>query len=328
MKIYIKHPGADRLQPSSVRVAAYKFFFESSGIAECVWDIDKKKSYLKIWIDCILGRYDAVLLSMPPFRGWWLFFLPFTKVILDIRDGWSIAIDSGYGGNASKNHFKAKIARMVERWAIRRSFISITCTTGLQAYLQSVAGHGLIFIPNGIGDDDLQIIKTIKNNIAIKKKMDEIVFCCAGQFSEYGQEKVKILLQTVAQRYAAQGFLVIRLIGCNHQKNLWLIDYFKQLTNERGRVEILEKMEKRRLFEIMVTSDYGLSVLRDPEYEFGTKVFDYIALGLPVVNYFDSPNKFTDYFDGCLDVPFNKKTRIPEIRRSVLIANALENVNW
>ncbi len=67
----------------------------------------------------------------------------------------------------------------------------------------------------------------------------------------------------------------------------------------------------------------GIALIRDPDYDFGTNVFDYIALGLPVLNYFSKPNPFTDYFDCYLDVPFGEKGPEVEIDRDILIRNAL-----
>jgi hypothetical protein len=75
----------------------------------------------------------------------------------------------------------------------------------------------------------------------------------------------------------------------------------------------------------MLNADFGLTIIRDPSYEFGTKIYDYIALGLPVVNYFDTANNFTRYFDACLDIPVNTNASIPEIRRSTLIESVLSN---
>ncbi|MDP2158953.1 MAG: hypothetical protein Q8K02_00585, partial [Flavobacterium sp.] len=191
IKMYIRSPGGNDSQPSTIRVFSYKNFFEKNYIAECCLDVSVNKSTFYIWILCILGRYDAVLLSMPPFRGWGLLFLPFTRVILDVRDGWSIAMGSGYGGNLPPKPFKAKIARLVEKFAIRRSFVSITCTKGLQEYLQNVSGRQVLLVPNGVACDDLDLILNIKHNVTKVNFSDELIFCCAGQFSEYGKIKVE-----------------------------------------------------------------------------------------------------------------------------------------
>lgn len=328
MKLYIRHPGGSSSQPSSARVAAYKDFFESNGIAECFWDIEKKKSNFQIWIDCILGRYDAVLLSMPPFRGWGLLFLPFTRVILDIRDGWSIAMGSGYGGNLPPKPFKAKIARFVEKYATRRSFVTITCTKGLQEYLQKISGCQVLLVPNGLAGQDFDLISNFKKNNTVKKNSsEELIFCCAGQFSEYGKSKVENLLGVIAKRYSNRK-LKIKLIGSDCKKNDWVDEYFKRLTAGAGVVEITPRMNKSEMYAEMAGCDYGLSIIRDPDYDYGTKIYEYIALGLPVVNYFEVPNNFTDYFDACLDVPFERNATRPEIRRSVLIESALAHIKW
>ena len=87
-------------------------------------------------------------------------------------------------------------------------------------------------------------------------------------------------------------------------------------------------MERSCLFDAIASCDYGLSIVRDPDYEFGTKIFDYIALGLPIVNYFDAPNNFTRYFNACLDVPFEVNAGLPEIRRSALIEKELSKLEF
>lgn len=315
------------MQPSTARVAAYKNFFHSSGIAECHWAQERESSTFKIWLSCVLGEYDAVLLSMPPFRGWALFFLPFTRVILDIRDGWSIAMSSGYGGNLSPKRHKARIARFIEKYAIRRAFLAITCTKGLQNYLQELSADEVLFIPNGLGDKELEIISRIKNEIKKTTPSDVLTFCCSGQFSEYGKDKAEKLLKTISERYGAAK-LKVKLIGSNFSQNSWAIDYFSSLTAGNGVIEILPKMDKSEMYAAMAKCDYGLSIIRDPDYEYGTKIYEYIALGLPVVNYFDARNNFTDYFDACLDRPFNPNATTPEIRRSTLIANALKDIEF
>lgn len=326
MKIYIRHPGGDASKPSSARIAAYKSFFEKSHCVDFFLDLSKQKSLFRVWIDCLFGRYDFVLLSMPPFSGWFFFFLPFTHIVLDIRDGWSIAMDSGYGGNVPPKPFKAKIARFVEKCAIRRSYLTITCTKGLQEYLEKISGRQVLLVPNGVASDDLDLIFNIKNKI-IKNISEELTFCCAGQFSEYGREKVEKLLEVIAKRYPNRR-LRIKLIGADRSKNNWVAGFFKSLTSGAGVVEIMPRMNKSEMYAEMAICDYGLSIIRDPDYDYGTKIYEYIALGLPVVNYFEAPNAFTNYFDACLDEPFNKNTALPEVRRSFLIESALAHIKW
>ena len=166
--------------------------------------------------------------------------------------------------------------------------------------------------------------------LKVKKKersKGELVFCCAGQFSEYGVEKVKKLCWTIINRYTDKK-LKIQLIGSSKEKNLWLNEFLQEQSNGRAYLEILPRKNREELYEVMANADYGMPILRDPAYEFGTKVYDYIALGLPVINYFEKPNNFTNYFDACLDFSFNKDAIIPEIRRSKLIENVLGELEF
>jgi len=327
-KIIISNPGGAEGAPSTARVLSYCQFF-----AKHNFSVVNQRNYsicpsLEIIFRCILSGSKTVLITMPPFRGWLISILPFVRVIIDIRDGWSIAMKSGYGGSSKKKPLKAKIAAWIEKMAIRRSFITITCTTGLQDYLQKISEHSVLLVPNGMLDADLEMINKIKAADDIEKSKNELIFICAGKFSEYGANKAKKLLQVIYERYKGDKKLVVRLVGSDIESNRWAVDYFRHLTNEGGRVELLPRMNKYELFTQMVAADFGLSIVRDPDYEFGTKVFDYIAAGLPIINYFDESNKFTDYFDGCLDRPFiNGKAR-PEIRRSILIENSLSRINW
>lgn len=63
------------------------------------------------------------LISMPPFKPYeFLGLCRKSKVILDLRDGWSIAQQSGYGGNVAKKPIKALLTRVIERYMIRCSY--------------------------------------------------------------------------------------------------------------------------------------------------------------------------------------------------------------
>lgn len=261
-------------------------------------------------------------ISMPPFRSLWLFLIPSLKILLDIRDGWSIAQESGYGDNVRKRPFKAKVTRLVERFIIRRAYVTITCTNGLQEYLQKVSGKEILLIPNGVLESDYELAQRLTAEVTDKCNNDQLVFCCAGQFSEYGVEKVKKLCHVIIDRYQMRN-IKIQLIGSSEEKNRWLKSFLPKISESRAAVEFLPRMGRAELYETMTQADYGLTILRDPAYEFGTKVYDYIALGLPVVNYFDEPNNFTRYFDACLDKPFDETAEVPEIRRSKLIEREL-----
>ncbi|MGU5725788.1 hypothetical protein [Aeromonas caviae] len=273
------------------------------------------------------GFSDYIFYSMPPFRNFLLFIKYKGKVILDIRDGWSISQATGYGGNVRSKPLKAWFTRKIERFIIRRSFITITCTPGLRDYLEDVSGRQIILIPNGISDERMKIIEKVKGKKPIRQKSTQLVFVCAGQFSEYGVDKVKKLLSVIVARYGSVK-TKIKLIGSCEESNRWVVDYYEKISGGLGHVIFLPRMSEVQLYENMVDADYGLTIIRDPNYDFGTKIYDCIALELPVVNYFDKPNNFTNYFDACFDVGFYHTDKKPEIRRSVLMEEGLKDVKF
>ena len=323
MKILFRRQSNLDSLPAIARADAFKKYFSKRNFS-CIDVENLSLRKLRVHLDGNSGEDPVyVFISMPPFRGWDIFLQSRVRVILDIRDGWSIAMKSGYGGTTSNKPTKSWVASNVERWAIRRSFISIACTNGLQQHLEKISHQPVLLIPNGISDDDLELVKKIKIRRDFWKNPQYVSFICSGQFSEYGADKTRKLLKTIVDRYGKDGNLLVRLAGSDAEINAWTIRYFREITRGTGCIEILPRMTRARLFEIIASCDYGLSIVRDPDYDFGTKIFDYIALGLPVVNYFDMPNNFTRHFNACLDVPFEFNAALPEIRRSVLIEKEL-----
>ncbi len=299
-------------KPIHSRIEAFKKYFLKRGFIDN-FELNKNINY--------------IFYSMPPFSNFNIFFNSKRNIILDIRDGWSISQASGYGNTTKKKFIKSFITKQLEKFIINRSYLTIACTPGLVKYLENISNKKIIFIPNGISEERINLIKELKEELNSDKKKSGLSFVCAGKFSEYGKDKVKTVLQTISNRYSNESLKVL-LIGSDIQENLWTIDYFREITNGKGLIEILPRMEEKQLLKFMINANYGLSIVRNPDYELGTKVYDYIALGLPIVNYFNEPNNFTKYFDACLDVSFGKNTKIPEINRTKLIENALKNVSF
>jgi hypothetical protein len=325
MGIIFINPSRVPGSPSLERVSAFEEFFSEVGFT--CRSIDFSKVTI---IDFIFFKNKSgfVFLSMPSFRKWWLFLLPWVKVIFDVRDGWSIAMASGYGGTAKRKPIKAFFASKVERWAIRRSFITITCTPGLRSHLERVSQKEIYLIPNGVSDKDLTLAGHFRNSLGSLKKLPTkglVKLCCAGKFSEYGEEKVKKIIDVISVRYANAKY-VIKLFGCDVDMNKWLEQYVDEVSGGRGQVEIVGRLPKHDLYAQMAECDTGISVIRDPDYDFGTKVYDYIALGLPVLNYFSEPNSFTNYFNAYLDDPFYGQTEERKISRSEQIRTVLTGI--
>lgn len=305
-KIVFRCPGFQVGQPGHSRIEAFRQYFTSKGVSEG-------------------SDPDYIFCSMPPFRDFGIFFKKKSKIILDIRDGWSIAQASGYGGVVKKKPFKAFLTKIVERFLIRRAWVTITCTPGLKTYLERISGKKVILIPNGISETRLNAANEFRAFQGGNKEKECLIFSCAGKFSEYGEATAKKLIDVLVNRYS-EGRLKLNLIGSNPGENAWVADYFFRVSGGRGYTEIFPMLDERSLFKLLSQSDYGIAIVRDPAYEFGTKVYDYIALGLPIVNYFDNPNSFTKYFDACLDCSFGAFSDAPEIRRIALIEEGMRDV--
>jgi len=94
---------------------AYSDFFKTNNIETEILQTPRNIFELLNMIKYIYkNNFGNILITMPGFRKWALLFLPGINTILGIRDGWSIAIESGYGQISTPNKYKAFIARSIE----------------------------------------------------------------------------------------------------------------------------------------------------------------------------------------------------------------------
>lgn len=283
-------------KPSFERVSAFQKFYSEKGVEVIVRD---QPSSFKEKIALVHFIYNKrafnIFISMPQFRNWWLFFMPRLKIILDIRDGWSIAMKSGYGGNVKPSYSKSYLASKIEKIAIKRSALTITCTPGLQIYFNNLAQKDIKLILNGYSDKDKELVENLKKRQNIKINRDEIVAICAGQFSEYGKDKAKLVLNKLSSEFYPKK-VTLKLIGSDPEKNNWIIDYIEANNLLNLSVLFLERMDRENMYSQIFNSDIGVTIIRNPDYDFGTKVFDYILCEKPIFNYFDSLNNFTSFF--------------------------------
>lgn len=325
-KLIILKPNGTKVgQPSYERILAFKKFFQSKEVSI----IEKQQPYSfaeKAEIFNLLTREQIknLFISMPQFRNWWVFLVPGINVIFDVRDAWSLAMRTGYGGTVRSQHLKSAAAKIIETTAIRLSKLTITCTPGLYDDFSKVCQDKIVLIPNGFSDEDARLVAEIKSKQSTggtkKKQGSKIIAVCAGKFSEYGNDKVKRILSKLLIVYNGK-HICVDLIGCDPTQNVWILDWLKHKGISNISINMLPLLPKRELYRRLIQADIGLTVIRDPTYDFGTKVFDYILCGLPVLDYFDSQNPFTSYFAGFLH-PCREET--PDLRRflrPVLISN-------
>lgn len=315
-KIILICPNRKSGSPANERFLSYVKFFESENFIVEIVDypvgiMDEIFALFKI----ILSFPHFVFISQPPFRFWMLFFIPFIRIILDIRDGWSIGIKSGYGGTVKPNFKKYMLVSLIESMMIKKSMLTITCTFGLKNYLEEKYNKEVVFIPNGISSKNMQLIQNIHSNT--QDNNDSLTFSCAGQFSEYGRDKAKKIIDVIAERYKKYN-CIIQIIGANKEENAWIENYI--LNYENMEYKYVDRVDQVALYKLLKASDYALAIIRDPSYDYGTKIFEYVACELKVINYFSESNHFTNYFDGCFDINF--KNHSGNIHKSIIREDA------
>lgn len=303
--------------PASERIKSFKNFFYTEVKNSKVSQIN---NFIELLNELLEFRNFNIyiFISMPQFRRWYVFLIPFVKVILDIRDGWSIAMYSGYGGTVTPNKIKGRIAKTIEKFGVKRSQCTITCTPGLANYLSKMSSREIICVPNGLSREKHQFIRSLNSQPKTNRESGEKIFICAGKFSEYGQDNVIRVLRTISERYKNYSCR-LRVIGADIESNKWIFNYLKS-RNITIRFSLEERMPPKAIYKELKNCDVGVVIIRDPTYELGTKVYEYISSSTPVLNYFDEPNNFTNYFEGVLDYEFGKKSNFSKliIREDIL----------
>ncbi len=296
--LFLEPKGMRAGQPSYERIMAFQQFYKSHGAhVQSYTTPTHLFALLQLVFFCKKNAIDYLFISMPPFRVWLLFLFFKNKVILDIRDGWSIAMQTGYGGTAKPAPFKAKLARMVERFAIQRAACSITCTPGLQTHLEKVSGKPLLLILNGVSKENFQYIQQTKESITKQDEPNTLNIICAGKFSEYGQDKVKHILQLLTIQFPNQ-HINLNVLGANKAANKWIHNYIQSKKYRQISFKLWDRQPKEKMYPAILSSDIAISLVRNPNYEFGTKVFEYILCQTPILYYFDDHNPFSAYFQG------------------------------
>lgn len=314
--ILILNPSSKIGNPAFERVNSFKFFFINNGFN--VYELPYPEKFIDFFYVIKYIREKNIkylFISQPPFSFFMLFLIPFVKKIIDYRDGWSIANLHGYGGIRKPNYMKYFIAKNIEKFCMLRSNLIITCTVGLKDYLSEISNQEVILVTNGISKENYEIIQeAIKES---KEKNSNVLnFSCAGQFSEYGNNQVKKIMETIYCRYSKFA-CIINIYGADIEKNLWAIDFIKKYSN----IEVIlhPRLSQEDLYVELSKADFFISVIRDPSFDYGTKVFEYIAFNKPILNYFDEVNNFVKYFDGVFDVNHKKECFDEEIIRENIL---------
>ena len=300
-KILIVAPDVEPSLPAMQRVRAFFTYFEENDIdCELVPSPLSTICLLRIVIKIYTQGYSNVFITMPPFRGWIICFLPAVRVALDIRDGWSIAMREGYGGTVAPRPFLATIARVVEQVAIKLSSISIVCTPGLQRYHETKITRGKIaVIPNGFSESDFKASWRKRKKVFFKRKNQVLDLVCAGKFSEYGVDTAKKIIRTINDRYSDYE-CNITILSKSPESDEWISEFIAREGINNISIKHVSYLERDAALSLISSSDIGVAAIRSIDYDFGTKIYDYILCGLPILDYFDGGD-IKNYFRGFFD---------------------------
>ena len=309
MRVWFVYPITLDTSPGARRVEAFL------GELQSVACITRHKAPSSIWgsLKLLVASWrekpDFIVVSMPPYRGWiWTFCCP-AKVIYDWRDGWSAAISGGYGGGIRSRPFRAKLARMVENIALFRSRKVITCTPGLYFYLSklycSKNGNKVELIYNGHSID-------VDGELFSPRSADgRRIAVIAGKFGEYGVGTALSAIKTFLKRYGGSEWVVM-FIGADPSKNREIISALE--AEGSVSVEAYSRLPYREMSAMLKQADLGVMIARDESYELGTKAFDYIASGLPILDCFKAESPVRSTFKGCLDTDYDPDIALEKAR--------------
>lgn len=213
------------------------------------------------------------------------------RFIVDFRDPWSPNLRSGFGG--SKPVAPEKIIKKAVVWEkliYKYCQQFWTVTDGMRdAYKQVFNEDTKITVV--INGHNIDIEKIDKNKSG--KVNEKLTYVCLGKFAEYGKKRAELALAKLkSENEAINQDYVLEFIGSNE-------DIMRPIVNRLGmehNVEFIPRMPYDEAIQRAASADIGISLLRDDNLEHGTKIFDYIGLGLPTFDSFQEGSHFQKFF--------------------------------
>lgn len=278
---------------------------------------DESYNAWNIFKNIVFYKYDAIYFSGPPFGVYFValyvgMLLSSDKLIMDIRDPWSFHIEEGYGGTVKPqpSGLKAKLARFIEKRIYKRCSRFIVCTPGLAARYGLLFGDSekISLIYNGHQLDE-SLLK--ERASALKKERSIVKIVCCGAFAYTGNVMACRLMNRL--KGEKNKYIELNFVGTDNRT----VDIFKNVKMKNIKIVFTERMPYKMALKKVIEADVGILALRNEDFDYGTKVFDYIGLGVPIYDLFDHEKMFyknfkawiTDRLDELpqLDVDINMK---------------------
>lgn len=272
------------------------------GAALCVNSANKSRKRFRAEIAGSIMRSPAgkVFVSCGPFYyllcaslAAWFFG---KHLIVDFRDPWSFNVhkDTGRPSKATiKRYLYRKSFELSEKIAYFCAASFIVCTHGMHLQYSELFrdSRKMRFVPNGYDFDPSEIDRT-HHGMSGRER-----FICIGKFFEYSERKAKNAIELALARRGT------------HCREIEFIFY----SDERTAIEqyfaghdpdvffqINERVPYKDVLRIAAGCDCGLAVIRNEDFDYGTKIYDFIGLGIPLLDTFDHGKDFfrtfSEYF--------------------------------
>lgn len=247
-----------------------------------------KRLYIYIYfvIKCFVkllsleSDYDVVIVTEPSiFMGLLGIVSKFKfkcKFIFDIRDLWPECLK-----NVSifkKSGLVLKCGYLIEDIIFKFTDALIINSDGFREYILNKGyKKEIVFVPNGLADEDRIRNKNIVNNT---EKSDVFTIIYTGMLGLPQNVRSIVKVARNLRKYENMNFKIIGT-GIQKQKVLELIDHYK-LTN----IQVIDAMPKDEVLKEVAKSHIALAHLRgDSAFDLVIpgKIIDYMGIGIPIV---------------------------------------------
>jgi glycosyltransferase involved in cell wall biosynthesis len=242
----------------------------------------------------VKNDFDVILVTSPPlFVGITARLLSFFKKIpfvFEIRDLWpESAIDTG----VLKNTLLIKFSYQLEKYLYRKAVLINVLTPAFKKILiekKNIDPHKIIYIPNAA---DFTLSDTIVQNFdstAFRKKHNTDKKFVVTYVGAHGVANHLIQVIDVADQLRHTN-IIFQLIGEGMQKAILKEEVEKRKLEN---VIFIDAVPKYKVFEYIIASDIGMSVLKKNETfktVFSNKTFDYMACKKPILMLIDGVSR-------------------------------------
>lgn len=254
---------------------------------------------LKCMLFLLKSKKQVVYISCGPF--WHLLFVSLTsflkghRLFVDFRDPWSLNVKKE--PVSWKRFMRWNIAICIEKMAYSIAEKFIVCTPGmLYQYMDIFSDDTKLFLALNGHEVDNNFLKSVK------RKTIPYKIVCLGKFLSYGERYLTEYEQLCDKLHDLNADYKIFFIGADAET-------CSKFSND-AHVNLLPKMSYKEAINFVSDAQMAILSIRDEDFDFGTKVFDYIALGITMYDCFDHKKTFYNFFKAYI---FKNLSNIPDV---------------